>query len=144
MTTKASCTSPTDNISIKDSKLLYNVGNRYLCMWRVPVDGLEIRGNIIRTARRARPAGRRPSPSWGANTGVRNEPLSIKNLQIIDNVTDGTGIHVRGINEGNIVIRGNRHAGPEPGSLHVLMVSNEAVSVEDNTNYTVSQSEHRR
>jgi len=132
-----------DNVSIKDSKLLYNVGNRYLCMWRVPVDGLEIRGNIVRTARRSQAGGQAAITVMGRQHRGAKKPLSIKNLQIIDNITDGTGIHVRGINDGNIVIKGNRHAGPEPGSLSVSMVNCDDVTVGDNANYTVTRTEHK-
>ncbi|MFC1462139.1 hypothetical protein ACFLQU_00905 [Verrucomicrobiota bacterium] len=122
------------NCSIKDSKLLYNVGNRYLCMWRVPMDGLEIRGNIIRVT---------PGSQAGGQTAIcvqgsvhRKKTLHpIKDVHIIDNITEGTGIRMHGENAGGNIIRGNRHIGPEPASIELTM---EGVKVEDNTNYTVT------
>ena len=37
-----------ENVGIRDSRIINNVGNRYICFWRVPVRGLEIRGNRTR------------------------------------------------------------------------------------------------
>ena len=35
------------NTSLKDSRMVNNRGNRYLCIWRTDVDGLLIEGNLI-------------------------------------------------------------------------------------------------
>lgn len=123
------------NTSIKESRLLYNVGNRYLCMWRVPVDGLEIRGNIIRVA---------PSSQAGRQTAIcvlgkvhRGKTLhEVKNVHIIDNLTEGTGIRLHGLDGGNNIIRGNRHIGPTPGTIELPLTN---VVVEGNFNYEVTE-----
>lgn len=91
-----------ENVGVRDSKIINNVGNRYICFWRVPVRGLEIRGNRIRI-----------KPNWHSifvNSQSRFSPtdlvdLPCENLVIKNNTTQGGGIKVLGENgEGNVII----------------------------------------
>jgi hypothetical protein len=120
------------NTSIKGSRLLYNIGNRYICMWRVPVDGLEIRGNIIRTGLIRRGA----KPAICVQGQVHREKTlhPIKDCHIINNITDG-GMRLHGKDGGGNIVRGNRHIGPEPASFELSI---EDAVVEDNENYVVT------
>lgn len=121
------------NTGIKASKLLYNVGNRYLCMWRVPVDGLEIRGNIVRLA--ASEGGRKPAICVQGQVHKANTLHPIKDCHIVDNVTEG-GIRLHGQDAGGNLIRGNRNASPEPESIELTV---RGAGVESNRNYTVTE-----
>lgn len=118
-----------NNVSIKDSRLLYNVGNRYLCLWRVPVDGLEIRGNIIRVPSLDR--GGKPAICVQGQKHRSTEMYEIRNCRIEDNACEG-GIRLHGIDAGGNVVRNNRNLGPEP-TLFERSVEN--VTREANENY---------
>ena len=121
------------NTSIKGSKLLYNVGNRYLCMWRVPVDGLEIRGNIIKIGPKAT-YGLKPAICVQGQKHRSRDMHEIKDCHVIDNVIEGS-IRFHGLDGGGNIIRGNRNIGPEPATIE-LTVPN--VRVEDNENLVVT------
>ena len=118
------------NVSIRDSKLLHNKGNAYLCLWRTPVDGLLIKGNDIDT--------RNGHGAICVKGKVHRSPKlhPVKNVQIIDNITrqPGTAIAILGTDGENNVISGNRHDG-EDGKIYVHPEAK--VDVRDNTNYTV-------
>jgi hypothetical protein len=120
------------NTSIKGSKLLYNVGNRYLCVWRVPMDGLEIRGNIIRLA--TTDAGAKPAICIQGQVHKANTLHPIKDVHIVDNVTEG-GIRLHGEDAGGNLIRGNRNVSPGPGSIELTI---KGAVVEGNENYQVT------
>jgi hypothetical protein len=109
-----------DNCDIRDSKLLNNKGNRYLCIWRVPVDGLEIRGN---------------STGGGINVlGCTNlrAPLPVKNVRIIGNTTIDSGINLTGRPAENNLVKDNTYQGA-PGKNKLV---NESLAVlENNTGY---------
>jgi|GEM_PF-582337 len=95
-----------NNCEVRDSALINNTGNGYLCIWRVPVRGLEIRGNIV------------PNIVILARTNVAggNVGMPVSNLKITGNTTYevgkmsllpsffGRGIVITGgAGEGNIV-----------------------------------------
>ena len=69
-----------------------------------------------------------------ANRG--KEPFFCRNVQIINNVTAGTGILMAGQPGENNVIKGNRHVGP---TGKIVNAANAEVG--DNEGYTVSESE---
>jgi hypothetical protein len=120
------------NTSIKGSRLLYNVGNRYLCMWRVPMDGLEIRGNIIRLATTG--AGGKPAICIQGQVHRADTLHPIRDVCIVDNVTEG-GIRLHGLDAGGNLVRGNRHVGPEPASIERTI---QGAAIENNENYVVT------
>ena len=111
------------NCDIKDSKLIYNAGNRRLYLWRVPIDGLEVRGNIVQE---------RICVQGQVHQKKTLHP--IKNVHIIDNLSGGL-IRFHGTNEGGNIIRGNRCIAPTPGNIELTM---EGVTVEGNINYNVT------
>jgi hypothetical protein len=120
------------NSIIKDSKLMYNIGNTYLCIWRTPIDGLLIKGNIIR-----------PFPGtmgkWGMPAicvmGERHKTrvqLPVNNCHIVDNITENLGIQMLAAKGGtNNVIRNNRHVGGMPARLQ----NQAGARAENNTGY---------
>jgi hypothetical protein len=94
-----------ENIDIRNSIMRNNVGNQYLCFWRVPVNGLLIEGNRIRT-----------KLEWHAifvNSQTRFSKdnlvdLPTKNVIIRKNITEGGGIKLLGEGRGNSIVK-NRH-----------------------------------
>ena len=92
------------NSEIRDSRLIDNRGNAYLCMWRVPIRGLEIRGNVMDT-----------DSSIGDIVVLGHHShggVTLQGIVIEDNVTRGRGISVTGGEADNdVLIRGNRHEG---------------------------------
>lgn len=118
-----------ENAGIRDSKIIHNVGNQYICIWRVPVRGLEIKHNRLRVR-----------PNWHSifvNSQERRAgPVFIdqvfENVIIQHNITQGGGIKTTGKNngEGNI-ISNNRNV--LKGESQIL---NETSSrMEQNINY---------
>lgn len=89
-----------ENVGVRDSRIVNNRGNAYICLWRTPVKGLEIRGNHIRAAGQA--------AVTVLSITNRNKPLPCRNVVIEGNTTEGSGIRIVGEGTGN-VIRGNRH-----------------------------------
>ncbi len=95
-----------ENIDIRNSVIRNNVGNQYLCFWRIPVNGLLIEGNRVRTKLK-----------WHAiyvNGQTRFSPddlvdLPVHNVIIRNNITEGGGIKLLGQGKGNI-IENNQHA----------------------------------
>ncbi|MFP4353947.1 MAG: hypothetical protein ACLFUJ_02395 [Phycisphaerae bacterium] len=95
-----------ENVGVRDSRIIGNRGNAYICLWRTPVRGLEIRDNHIRTA------GGQPAITVLGQTN-RDVDLPAERVRIVDNVTEGSGIKLIGRpGDQSNVIRGNRHAGP--------------------------------
>jgi hypothetical protein len=94
-----------ENIDIRNSVMRNNVGNQYLCFWRVPVNGLLLEGNRIRT-----------KLEWHAifvNSQTRFSKddladLPAHNIVIRNNITEGGGIKILGEGSGNY-IQNNRH-----------------------------------
>ena len=111
------------NSEIRDSRLIGNRGNAYLCLWRAPVRGLEIRGNIMET-----------DSTWGdiAIVGeIRGRGVPLRDIVIADNITRGRGISVLGgEGENTVLIQNNRHEG-EQGRIR----NTAGAIVEDNTGY---------
>lgn len=116
------------NCDIRDSKLLYNVGNRYLCIWRVPVTNLEIRGNIIRVA----PYSEADKPAIAIQGQVHrgNTLHPLRNVHIIDNILEG-GIRLHGEDAGGNIVRGNRNISPRAEPLENTLPG---AVIEDNHN----------
>jgi len=125
-----------DNIPlIKDSKLRYNVGNRYLCMWRTPIDGLEIEGNMIRISPTQHMGEGTPGICIQGQVHKTDSLLEIRNVKIINNITSGTGIRMLGIDKGGNVIRGNKHIDSKSGTIETTMPQ---IEMEDNINFHVT------
>ena len=116
-----------ENVGVRDSRVLDNVGNAYICFWRVPVSGLQIRGNRIRTG------GGQPAITVLSRTN-RDVDLPAERVQIVGNTTEGSGIKLVGRPDGsqrNAVV-GNRHAGGEPG----VLVEETGARLEGNEGYS--------
>ncbi len=122
-----------ENVGIRDSRLTGNVGNAYLCVWRVPVRGLLVAGNRIRidpgfhaifVNGQARPASK------------RFIDLPVTEVSILGNTTQGSGIASVGQGTGNR-IAGNRHV-PLPGGPG-LLVDEVGAERTDNRGYALSK-----
>lgn len=121
-----------NNSTIKDSKLINNKGNAYICIWRLPVDGLEIRGNQVSVH----------NPLWGSicvlgeKRGKKGpkDVFEVKNVTIEGNTTEKAGIMVTGKGS-NITIRGNKHVGEEGNFIRNYAG---AETVEDNEGYEMA------
>lgn len=86
------------NSSLKDSRIIGNRGNRYICIWRTDVDGLEIRDNII---------GDDSDPA----IHIFAPQESVRNLVISNNrVTEGI-MRVNIARPENIAVHGNQFIG---------------------------------
>lgn len=115
------------NCIIKDSRLINNTGNAYLSLYKTAgVDGLLIRGNTLRT-----PGG---ISAIYVNADRNWDRHLCRNVRIIDNVTAGGGITLSGEPASGNLIRGNRHEGDEPASIH----NRANAEVSDNVNYTIA------
>lgn len=116
-----------ENLDIRNSVIRNNTGNQYLCFWRVPVNGLRIEGNRIRT-----------KSGWHAiyvNARARFTGDSLVNLPanqiyIRDNITEGGGIQLLGTGKGNS-ITSNIHS--IPGKARVI--DNTGALLHENLNY---------
>ncbi len=117
-----------ENVCVRDSKIINNVGNRYICLWRVPVRGLEISGNRLRI-----------KPNWHAvfiNNQTRFSPenledLPCENVVIDNNITEGGGIKTLGKNGHGNRITNNRHTLINEGKIENFNNS----KVKGNINY---------
>jgi hypothetical protein len=105
-----------DNCDLRRSRLIANKGNRYLCIWRVPVDGLEIRGNVVEGG---------VNVLGCTNLGV---PLPVRNVAIVGNTTIDAGINLTGRPAENNVVKDNRYQGA-PGKNKI---TNESLAVLEN------------
>ncbi|MFW5732414.1 MAG: hypothetical protein ACOCZU_04310 [Planctomycetota bacterium] len=90
-----------ENVGVRDSRIVNNRGNAYICLWRVPVKGLEIRGNHIRAA------GQAAITVLGSTN--RNKPLPCRNVVIEGNTTEGSGIRIVGEGTDNVIRRNKHH-----------------------------------
>ncbi len=111
-----------ENVGIRDSRIVNNRGNSYICIWRVPVRGLLIQGNHI---------------TEGGIAGIfvlaqtnKDEQLPCENVRVLDNRTEWGGIKVVGRPGDGNVIRGNRHVGVLEGApieqhVHAAVSDNE-------------------
>ena len=117
-----------ENIGIRNSIMRNNTGNQYLCFWRVPVNGLLIEGNRIRT-----------KLEWHAifvNGQTRFSPdrladLPVNNVVIKNNITEGGGIRLLGKGEGNRV-EGNLHTLNKEASI----IDRTGAEIKNNQGYT--------
>jgi hypothetical protein len=106
------------NSKVLESRISGNRGNAYICLWRVEVDGLEIRGNDVTV-----------SPGqWAALTVLGKKKnfkgdCPVRRLNVMDNVTRGAGdarvdgIRVEGVPTERVAIEDNRHVGAAAGVL---------------------------
>ena len=83
------------NSIVKDAKLIGNRGNRYLCIWAVPVDGVLIKGNTI--------------TAGGAAIHILGRKVS--NVTIVENELTAGGIKVTSSKGENVRIENNRYTG---------------------------------
>lgn len=113
------------NSTIRDSRLTGNKGNAYLSLYKTAgIDGLIVEKNEIRTE------GGIQAIYVDAN---RNSgPFPCRNVIIRDNVTQGSGILIRGAPHANNVVAGNRHLGPNG-----ILVNAANAQLRNNTNYEV-------
>lgn len=126
------------NAKVLDSRIANNRGNGYICVWRVEVDGLEIRGNKIEKT---------PGPFIGIHSAIAcngrkrfaGQPYCpVRNLVIRDNEVRGGAIQVAGENKGGNLVTGNKSLDPAPA---VLINENRCAEVKDNENFEVFDSE---
>lgn len=117
-----------ENVGVRESKIINNTGNRYICFWRVPVRGLLVEGNRTRI-----------KPNWHSvfvNAQARFSAedlvdLPCERVVIRNNVTEGGGIKLLGEDgEGNR-ISNNRHTLINEGFIHCKP----SVQLRDNRNY---------
>lgn len=102
------------NVDVRDSRIINNVGNRYICLWRVPVYGLEISGNRLRI-----------KPNWHAifiNSQSRFSPTNLVDLPcervvIKNNITEGGGIKTLGGKGPGNIIMNNLHTMLHEGKI---------------------------
>lgn len=117
-----------ENVGVRDSKMINNVGNRYLCFWRVPVRGLIISGNRVRSRN-----------DWHAiyvNSQSRPNSktlidLPCERVEISDNLTESSGIKIVGENGKGNRITGNKHSVKGQAKIEDLAKS----KVKNNENY---------
>ena len=122
-----------ENVGVRGSKVINNIGNRYICFWRVPVRGLTIKGNQTRI-----------KPNWHSvfvNAQSRYSPdnlidLPCDNVVIENNITEGGGIKILGESNDEHVIINNRHSVKGEGEIE----SNGACFLKGNINYQVIDS----
>jgi hypothetical protein len=100
-----------DNVGVVDSKVINNKGNAYVCIWRLPVEGLLIQGNQVDAIK------------VFCETKGGKTKFPCQRLQIIGNKTGGPvggataaagggGIQVLGGPATESVIKDNVHEGP--------------------------------
>lgn len=83
------------NSIVRDSVMIGNRGNRYLCIWAVPVEGLVIKGNIVTAGGHA----------------VHVLGREVSNVIITDNELTAGGIAVTSSAGLNVRIENNRYTG---------------------------------
>ncbi|MEZ6140384.1 MAG: hypothetical protein R3B84_07415 [Zavarzinella sp.] len=117
------------NSTVLDSKLLNNRGNTYISIYHTGgINGLEIRGNQIRTA------GGISAIYVVANKQRDTKKHECRNVTVIDNITSGSGITITGDPSSNNLIRNNRHEG---AGGTILNRAN--ARLENNRNYQVKE-----
>jgi hypothetical protein len=117
-----------ENVGVRDSKVINNVVNRYICLWRVPARGLHISGNRLRIKQNWH-AVFINSQSRFSSTDLRDLP--VENLVIENNITEGGGIKTLGEDGPGNIIRNNRHTLINEGKIEDFTNSH----VEGNENY---------
>jgi hypothetical protein len=130
-----------ENSIVLGSRVINNKGNAYICFWRVSVDGLLVEGNDIDLVDH--------NPPITVRGRKRHNPAKVvvRNVRIVNNVTRAsrkrdrdwllTGILVSGDVTEDVVIRGNRHEGPEPGYI----VNEADAQLESNEGYLIMDDE---
>lgn len=93
------------NSALRDSRMLNNTGNRYLCFWTTDVDGLLVQGNKISATRAA--------------IHVLGKGRTIRNVKIVNNELSAGGINVSAGQSENIQIQQNRFTGQAAGNITV-------------------------
>jgi hypothetical protein len=127
-----------NNCGIRDGKIINNRGNRYICLWRVPVDGLEIRGNYVPHI----------DVNCRTNPATGHVALPCKNVRVTDNITYAVGdwyhaqmrfsagLIVTGGTGENILVKGNRQV--EPGGVLCRQVA-DGITLEGNEGYVLEE-----
>ncbi|MCC5830069.1 MAG: hypothetical protein JJU36_11540 [Phycisphaeraceae bacterium] len=121
------------NSTIRNLTMLNNRGNAYLSLYKTAgIDGLRIEGNDIRTHGGISAIYVDSDRTWDRHP--------VRNVQILNNTTAGSGITISGEPAENNNIRGNRHIGDEPGAIIIMA---EDVKIEENRNYRIEHRELR-
>jgi len=120
------------NVGVRGSRLVGNVGNRYLCFWRVPARDLLIAENKIRIAPGFHAIYVNSQARYPENRFV---DLPVARVVVRGNRTEGSGISVYGEGLGGNRIEANRHRA-RPGDTPLLRNLVEAV-VDGNRGYRV-------
>jgi hypothetical protein len=127
------------NAKVKDVKIVGNKSNAYICIWRVEVDGLEIRDNEVNLRQEGAVIGAASSINIkGRKRSIKGKPYCpVRGLTIVGNRMRGGGINVLGTDgEGNEVRRNVALGAELP-----LVVENLQVEVSDNRNFKIYPSE---
>ncbi len=124
------------NSAIRNSRIINNKGNAYMSIFHTAgIDGLLIAGNDIRPEG---PGTDVKIASIYVNANRQNEKFFCRDVQIINNITAGSGILIAGEPNEKNVIRGNRHVGS------VGTIINEAGAVvQDNEGYVPGERKKR-
>lgn len=119
-----------ENVGVRDSKIINNTGNRYICFWRVPVRGLLIRGNRLRIKQNWHAIFVNSQSRFSADN---LHDLPCENLVIENNTTEGGGIKALGENGNGNFIRNNRHTVTGEGKIANFV----NCKLENNQNYEI-------
>jgi hypothetical protein len=126
------------NSTIKDSRILRNKGNAYLSIFLTAgIDGLLIEGNDIR------PHGPGTDTKISSIFVVSDRNWDrhyIRNVRIVNNTTEGSGISIIGAPAQNNFVFLNRHVGDRPG----VIINGANARVENNSSYTVQVPEIKK
>ncbi len=105
------------NSTIKDSRIINNTVNAYLSIYKTAgIDGLEIRGNVIKPAG---PGTDTKIPAIFVDSDRNWDRHYIHNVKILDNITSGK-ILIRGAPARGNVVRGNLFVGDNPEKRLIL------------------------
>ncbi|MFW5839132.1 MAG: hypothetical protein ACOCZE_00995, partial [Planctomycetota bacterium] len=119
------------NSTIKDSRIINNTVNAYLSIYKTAgIDGLEIRGNVIKPAG---PGTDTKIPAIFVDSDRNWDRHYIHNVKILDNITSGK-ILIRGAPARGNVVRGNLFVGDNPEKR--LILNSAKALVENNEGFT--------
>ena len=117
-----------ENVGIRDSKIINNAGNRYICVWRVPTRGLIVEGNRLRIKQDWHSIFINSQSRPNATTLI---DLPCENVIIKNNITEGGGIKMLGEDETGNVIMNNKHTVLNEG----MIINGVGAKQHNNKNY---------
>jgi hypothetical protein len=126
------------NSKVFDSKVLSNTGNAYICIWRVEVDGLEVRGNRISKAKGSYIDVNAAINVKGRKRFTGRPYCPVRNLVIADNVVKNAAIVVLGEPTGRNVVERNVSLDDRPA---ILVNESNCAELRNNRNFEVFASE---